>query len=64
MKKDVEAAVAKVAAAAAARDAALLLVGNLVHDSVPVDDDEVRLRSHHESSPCCLHVALFRWIRS
>lgn len=41
MKKEVEAAVQAVAAAAAARDQALLGIGNLVHDSVPVDDDEV-----------------------
>lgn len=26
----------------AARDAALLAIGNIVHDSVPVSDDEVR----------------------
>ena len=27
------------------RDAALAPIGNLVHDSVPVDDDEVQLPS-------------------
>lgn len=40
MKKDIEAAGQRVVAAAAARDAALLTIGNFVHDSVPVDDDE------------------------
>lgn len=42
MKKEVEAAGQRVEAAAAARDKALLTIGNLVHDSVPVDNDEVR----------------------
>jgi seryl-tRNA synthetase len=40
MKKDIEAAVQRVDAAVAARDTALLTIGNLVHESVPVDNDE------------------------
>ena len=42
MKKDIEAAVQRVDAAVAARDTALLTIGNLVHESVPVDNDEAR----------------------
>lgn len=40
MKKDIEAAVQRVDAAVTARDTALLTIGNLVHESVPVDNDE------------------------
>lgn len=42
MKAAVKEAEEGEAALAAARDEALLPIGNLVHDSVPVDDDEVR----------------------
>jgi seryl-tRNA synthetase len=42
LKEEVAAAQAEEAEVAEARDAAVLPIGNLVHDSVPVSDDEVR----------------------
>ena len=43
LKEAIGAAEARLAELETARDAALAQIGNLVHDSVPVDDDEVRL---------------------
>lgn len=56
MKKDIEAAVQRVDAAVAARDKALLTIGNLVHESVPVDNDEARdhvMEQQHEIACSC-----------
>ena len=44
LKEGIGAAEKRLAEVEAARDAALAQIGNLVHDSVPVDDDEVRGR--------------------
>lgn len=44
-------------AAEAARDAAIMAIGNLVHDTVPVDDDEVTVTSYRylRWQPCARH---------
>lgn len=34
------------------RDATLVLIGNVVHDSVPISDDEVRACSHTYTHVC------------
>ena len=45
LKEGIGAAEKRLAEVEIARDAALAQIGNLVHDSVPVDDDEVRRQS-------------------
>lgn len=42
MKKEIQDSEAAAVEAENERDASLKLIGNLVHDSVPVSDDEVR----------------------
>lgn len=45
----------------AARDAALVTIGNLVHDSVPVSDDEVRVRARTGCDRGLAPAATRRW---
>ena len=54
MKKEIQESEAAAVEAENERDACLKLIGNLVHDSVPVSDDEVTLLSHHCHITICL----------
>ncbi len=62
LKEGIGAAEKRLAEVEVARDAALAQIGNLVHDSVPVDDDEVR--GQGAESGCCYAGTSFRAARA